>query len=169
MIFRSCSHERELLQALRDGHWPRGCGEELRTHVKTCASCADVVLVTQTFQKARAEYENERIQASPSLLWWRAQLQRRNAVTEQVSRPLKVAQSFAFTFVSIVAVWFAASQYRNGLHWASWWSWLTRLHGLYVLTNGSVKPDWNLPLLIPTLGGLAVLSGLVVYLVYEKS
>jgi len=168
-MLRTCSREKELTQALRDGHWPHGCGEELRAHVETCASCADLVLVTQTFQMARAESGSASMETSPSLLWWRAQLRRRNAVAERVSRPVTIAQSFAFTFVSVVAIWFAVSQYRSGLHWASWWSWLAKVPGMYLLSNGSANPDWNPVVLIPTLGALAVLSGLVVYLVSEKS
>lgn len=57
MTFRTCSFEKELAQALKDGHWPEGCGPELRAHVHTCGNCSDLVLVTQTFRQARGESE----------------------------------------------------------------------------------------------------------------
>jgi hypothetical protein len=57
MTFRTCSFEKELTQALKDGHWPQGCGPELRAHVDGCSNCGDLVLVTETFQRARSESE----------------------------------------------------------------------------------------------------------------
>jgi hypothetical protein len=91
MTFRPCSYERELTQALKDGHWPQGCGAELRAHVDVCGNCSDLVLVTQTFQRARCESERVAACGSPSLLWWRAQLRHRNAAAERVSRPITIA------------------------------------------------------------------------------
>ena len=174
MSFRTCSFERELAQALKDGHWPQGCTAELRDHVKACASCGEMVLLTQTFQRARNESMREAVPGSPgagspSLLWWRAQLRRRNAATERVSRPITIAQTFALLVNLLLAVVFIASQYRHGLRWASWGAELAPTRVLHLLSSGAVKPDWNLAILIPSLGLLALLSGLVVYLFGEKS
>ena len=168
MMLRACAFEKEVTQALKDGHWPDGCAGELRAHVAKCSGCSDLVLVTQTFQVARSESTRETVLDSPGLLWWRAQLRRRNAANEQVSRPITIAQRFAFVLTLVVAVVFAASQYQHGLHWASWWAELAPTRMLHLL-SGSPTPQWNLPLLIAGLGGLALLSGLVVYLVTEKS
>jgi hypothetical protein len=169
MTFRTCSYERELTQALKDGHWPQGCGPELRAHVDACGNCSDLVLVTQTFQRARSEPERAAVCGSPSLLWWRAQLRRRNAAAERVSRPITIAQTFAWFVVVLVGVVFVASQYRHGLHWASWWSELASLRPLHLLPVASGQVGWNLPLLISSFGVLALLSILVVYLVSQKS
>lgn len=169
MTFRTCSHENELIQALKDGHWPQGCGPELRAHVDACGNCRDLVLVTQTFQRARSESERAAPSGSPSLLWWRAQLRRRSATTERVGRPITIAQTFAWFVYGLVGVVFVASQYRYGLHWASWWSELVPRRALHFLPVGSGLVDWNLPLLISGFGVLALLSGLVVYLASEKS
>ena len=122
MTFRTCSFEKELAQALKDGHWPEGCGPELRAHVHACCNCSDLVLVTQTFQRARSESERTAPSGSPSLLWWRAQLRRRNAAAERVSRPITIAQIFAWFVIVLVGVVFVASQYHHGLRWASWWA-----------------------------------------------
>ena len=171
MTFRACSYEKELTQALKDGHWPHGCGSELRAHVDACDNCSDLVLVTQTFQVARSESEHATPCGSPSLLWWRAQLRRRYAATERVSRPITIAQIFAWLVTVLVGILFVASQYRPGLHWASWWSELVPLRILHVLSIapvGSAQVDPNLLLFISGFGVLLLLSALVVYLASEE-
>jgi hypothetical protein len=168
MRFRTCGYEKEVTQALKDGHWPQGCGPELRTHVDACGNCSDLVLVTQTFLGARSESEQCAPCGSPSLLWWRAQLRRRNAAAERVSRPITIAQVFAWLVTVLVGVVFVASQYRRGLHWASWWSELMPLRTFHLLSIGSGQVDWNLLLLISSFGVLALLSALVVYLASQK-
>jgi hypothetical protein len=169
MTLRTCSHENELAQALKDGHWPQGCGPELRTHVESCASCRDFVLVTQTFQSARSESEQAAPSASASLLWWRAQLRKRNAATERVSRPVTFAERFALFVFVVVGLVLVALQYRHILHWASWWAELAPSRAFHFLPAGSLPIDWNLLLLISGFGVLALLSAIVVYLASEKS
>jgi hypothetical protein len=169
MMFRTCSHESELTQALKDGHWPQGCGRELRAHVDGCSTCSDLVLVTQTFQFARAESESASPGGSPSLLWWRAQLRRRNAAAERVARPITIAQIFAWVVVALVGIVFVASQYRHGLRWASWWAELAPSRAFRSLPVAPGQVDWNLLLLISGFGVLALLSAVVLYLASEKS
>jgi hypothetical protein len=169
MTFRTCSFENELTQSLKNGHWPEGCGPELRAHVENCANCSDLVLVTQTFQSARSESERTVLSGSPSLLWWRAQLRRRNAATERVSRPVTIAETFALFVYVLVAVVFVVSQYRHGLHWASWWSEIGPSRAFHFIPVGSGLIDWNPLLLISGFGVLVLLSALVVYLASEKS
>lgn len=170
MTFRACSYEKELAQALKDGHWPQSCGAELRAHVEACDKCGDLVLVTQTFQLARRESERAApAGGSPSLLWWRAQLRRRNAAAERVNRPITIAQTFAWFVTLLVGVVFVASQYRQGLRWASWWSELAPGRALHILSSGAGMAGWNPLLLISGFAVLALLSGVVVYLASEKS
>jgi hypothetical protein len=169
MTFRTCSFENELTQALRDGHWPEGCGPELRAHVENCANCSDLVLVTQAFQSARSESEPAALSGSPSLLWWRAQLRRRNAATERVSRPVTIAEIFALVVYVFVGVVLVASQYRHGLKWSSWWAEITPARAFHFLSPGSGQVNPNLLLLIFGFGVLGLVSILVAYLVSEKS
>jgi hypothetical protein len=169
MTFRTCSFESELTQALKDGHWPEGCGEELRVHVKACANCSDLVLVTQTFQSARSESEHTALSGSASLLWWRAQLRRRNAAAERVSRPITIAEMFALVVYVFVGVVLVASQYRHGLKWSSWWSEITPSRAFHFVSVGSGQVDSNLLLLIFGFGVLGLVSILVVYFASEKS
>jgi hypothetical protein len=169
MTFRTCSFENELTQALKDGHWPDGCGPELRTHVRSCANCSDLVLVTEIFQSTRGVSERTALSGSPSLLWWRAQLRRRNAAAERVSRPVTIAEIFALIVYVFVGVVFVASQYRHGLHWASWWSEIAPLRAFHFLSDGSGLVNWNLLLLISGCGVLGLVSILVAYFASEKS
>jgi hypothetical protein len=168
-MLRTCSYEKELTQTLKDGHWPQGCGQELRAHVDACGTCSDLVLVTQTFQHARSESEIAATSGSPSLLWWRAQLRRRHAAAERVSRPITIAQIFAWLVTALVGIVFVTSQYRSGLRWASWWSELVPSRVFHVLSFGPGRVDWNPLLLISGFGVLALLSAVVVYLASEKS
>lgn len=169
MTFRSCPYEKEVARALKDGHWPDGCTAELRAHVASCGSCGDLVLVTQAFQEARNESAHQPSSGSPSLLWWRAQLRRRNAASEQINRPITIAQTFAFIVTVLVAIAFVATQYQHGLRWGTWWSEAVVWRALHSLSIGSALLETRLLLLVPSLAALALLGGLVVYLVSEKS
>ena len=168
MTIRTCAYEKEVRQALKDGHWPAGCLPELREHVQKCGSCSDLVLVTEALQLAR-ENSTQEVPPTSSLLWWRAQLQRRRAAAEQVSRPITVAQTFAWTVSVLAAAVFAVSQYHHGLRWANWWSEVAPLRLFHLAPIAAQTLDWNRFLLIPTIGALALVGGVVVYLVSEKS
>ncbi|HEY2893784.1 MAG TPA: hypothetical protein VGJ16_06220 [Pirellulales bacterium] len=168
MTFGSCSREKEVTQALKDGHWPDGCEQELRAHVEACPSCGDVVLVTQIFQRARSESVQAVPSVSPGLIWWRSHLRRRNAATELASKPITIAQVFAWLVVVLVGVFFVASQYRHGMHWASWGLEVEPSRTFHVWSLAAAKLDWNLLLLVPGLGALALMSGVVLYVLAEK-
>jgi hypothetical protein len=168
MTFGSCRYEKEISEALKIGHRPEGCGPELRAHVESCANCSDLVLVRQTFQEARSESLQAAPAIPPGLLWWRAQLRRRNAVTQRISQPITIAQTFAWIVMAVVTIVLVASQYRHGLRWISWWSEFSPSRALHFWTLAAAGLDWNLSLLIPGVGVLALLSGLAVYLASER-
>lgn len=163
----SCSYEKELGHALRDGHWPDGCSHELRAHVDQCPLCNETVLVTQTFQRARAESVQTAPPGSPELLWWRAQLRRRNTAAVRVSRPVTIAETFALIITFVFAVVFVCSQYDHGLRWASWWPEITPSKVVHLLSTAFAT--WNLLLFVPALAFVIVLSGAVLYLASERS
>ena len=166
-MLRSCSYENEVTDALKAGHWPEGCAPELRTHVETCARCGDLALLTQTFQRAKIESVHGALPAAPGLLWWKAQLRRKNAATERVNRPITIAQTFAWMVTSLVGVVLIASQYNHGVRWASWWAGLEFAKLLHFSPGSAL--NGNLLLIIPGLGILALLSGIAVYVASEKS
>jgi hypothetical protein len=171
MTLRACAHEKEVAALLARGHYPQACPADLRAHVSACRSCADLVLVTRAFQTARTESAAAANLASPGLLWWRAQLRRRNAAVERIGKPILGAQIFALSVSLLFAVGFLASQATHGLHWLAWLQQLPpapALHLEALWPSALFNSGWSFPVLIPILATLAVLSGVVVYLASEK-
>jgi hypothetical protein len=182
MTLRSCVHEKEVTGLLARGQYPQACSPELRTHVSSCRSCADLVLVTRAFQTARAQTDPANL-PSPGLLWWRAQLRRRNAAVERIGKPILGAQIFALSVGLVFAIGFAATQATHGLHWLSWFDGISfdglsrpsqlpqtsalhldAFHPAALLTSGG-----GLLVLIPILATVLLLGGVAVYFASEKS
>lgn len=169
MSFGSCNREREIADLLHRGHWPQACTAELRAHVDSCRSCSELVLVTQTFQQARAHTAAMPRLESPGVIWWRAQLRRRNAAVERIGRPILGAQIFALVIAFVVAAGLLAWQTRRGFHLAAWLESLPgALHFDALLPASLPSFDRGLWLVVPVLATIAILSGLVVYFASEK-
>ena len=110
----NCGREKDVAAMLEAGHWPAACDAELREHVAGCARCGDLVLVASTMQQARIAAMGEaRLQAS-GVIWWRAQLRRRQAAMEAIARPVRGAQWFAWLVGLAVLVGFVVVELRQG-------------------------------------------------------
>jgi hypothetical protein len=179
MTLRSCSCQREVQELLLSGHWPHAAAPELRAHVSSCRACGDQVLLTQAFGAARATAANAAQLPAPGVLWWRAQLRRRNAAVERIGKPILGAHIFALVITLLLTAGFVVSHARHGLHWLSWSAersaeWLAALpqsptfHLETLLPLASFKSGLSLIYLIPALAMLALLSGIVFYLASEK-
>jgi len=171
MMLSPCSREKEVIDMLRRGQWLAACAPELRSHVSACRSCGDLVLVTETFLRARAESAGAARIGSSSALWWRAQLRRRYAAIERIGKPILGAQIFALVVNLFIVVAFLAYQARNGLAWLNWFEQLPQTYSLHLenLSQFSLLyPVSNLMILIPALASLALLGGVVIYLAWEK-
>jgi hypothetical protein len=187
MMLRPCPQEAEIRRLLQLGHWPHLSSAELRAHAEGCRACGDLVVVTQAFEGARASCATGAQPAvsfpaslpHPGVLWWRAQLRRRNAAVERIHRPIVGAQIFAFAVTLLVAAGFAVSQAKYG--WrslatlgsalAEWFTSLPKspaFHWETLLPLASGKSGEGFGYLIPGLVLLALLSGVVVYLASEK-
>jgi hypothetical protein len=172
MRLRECSREKEVLDLLKSGHWPEVCDPDLRAHVKSCSTCSDTVLLKSAFQNALGQSRGTAQLDSPSLIWWRAQLRRRNAAVERVSKPVAGANRFALIIYLLAALGLVASQVRLAGGWMAWISGLGELkifHPNTLWSVAAVMQDWDLSLLIPCVGAIALLSGVVIYLAAEKS
>ena len=90
---------------------------------------------------------------SPSLLWWRAQLRRRQAAMEKVNRPMWGAQIAAAVFAVAVAVGVGGYLYRDGT-----------LQGALRTT----MTGFGLAPLLAIVMLLALAGGVVVYLTLER-
>jgi hypothetical protein len=173
MMLCICPREKEVKELVELGQWPVAVAtaQELRAHVDGCRSCREFVLVTTAFQKARAETASAAKLGSPGVLWWRAQLRRRNAAVDRIGRPILGAQIFALAVYAVLAIAFVVWQARSGF------GWLTRLEGLpqatavhldSLWTSAVSGPIWTPLVMISAVATLALLGGVVVYLSSEK-
>lgn len=161
----TCNRERELTVLLHNGHWPQACPDELRAHVASCRNCSDLVLVTEPLQVSRRQTaELPRLEPAGAI-WWRAQLRRRNAAIEKVSRPILGAQIFAVLMTLIVVATIAIWQFSN---WSAWFADLPGTLHLTALIPSSIPESGILWIIVPVIATIALLSGIVVYLASEK-
>ena len=161
----TCTREREVTELLHQGYWPEACPAELRTHVETCRSCSDLVLVTQALQTSRRQALDIPRLESPGALWWRAQLRRRNAAIETVARPILGAQIFALILLIVVA---AGALVWKGNLLRAWLLDLPRAMHLAALIPSALSQSAGMGWIMPALATVALLSGVVVYLTTEK-
>jgi hypothetical protein len=174
MMLRTCPREVEVKALVERGQWPQACPPELRTHAANCRSCGETALVTAAFQRARNQAVGAAKLGSPGLLWWRAQLRRRNAAVERISRPIQSAQVFALAVNLVVAIVAAVWQARQGIAWLTWLEhlphnvnvqWLSYLAPADLFNSGSLLSS---PVLLAAAAALALIGGVVVYLSSEE-
>jgi len=167
MTLYPCPHEMEIAALLACGQWSQAAPVELRAHAVACPSCAELALVTSAFRLSRTTAAAAAPLVSPGIVWWRAQLRRRNAAIERVARPIVGAQIFAFVVCIAVAIGFAASHAVQGLDWITSLSQLLRPHALDIARLWPSSPTSSgsaLWVLVPLLATLALLGGVAVYL-----
>ncbi|HEY6251424.1 MAG TPA: hypothetical protein VI685_15810 [Candidatus Angelobacter sp.] len=153
---RFCSQHDSVAAALRTGQWPDGCDPSLRAHVETCDSCSDLVLVAQTLRQAHATATQAARIAAPGILWWRAQLRRRQAAIQSMTRPVAVAEKVAVLTLVLAVVALVAWQHSQLMGWfANVW--------------GPLSSIAQIPgALVIGLGTLLLFGGFAVYLFNAK-
>lgn len=163
MNFFPCARQQEVATALHERRWPQACTSELRTHVENCPQCNEFVRVAQTLRQARHDAMPMARLAPPGILWWRAQLRRRNAEVERVEKPLVLVEALALVATLLVTAALAVAQRGNLLRWLADVSYpsVFRLDGLWTIEGGTIF--WAL--LIGSGVMIGVLSGFAVYLV----
>jgi anti-sigma factor RsiW len=162
MTWPACSRLEEVRSALSAGHWPQACSSDLRAHVDTCTRCAQEVVVTQHLQQARASAVEALRPATPSLLWWRAQIRRRNTAIERAGRPLAAAQVFALVIVVAALVGLIAG------HWHSLLDRVLSTQATSAFSLAGVLGDWGLTPFIFAVTLITALGGVVLYLTTER-
>jgi hypothetical protein len=166
-----CNREKEVMALLRSGGWPAACEPELREHVAGCNLCAQTVMLKSAFADALAQAKDEARLQAPGVLWWRAQLRRRNAAMQRVNRPIAGAQRFALLINVLAAVALLASQWRHVDRLTAWLSDVAEapvFHPATLWTMVSQQLGWNLMVLIPFVAAFVVLGGITVYLATER-
>lgn len=167
----TCPRESEIRQLLERGQWPVAATPDLCAHVEGCRSCREMVLVTQAFRQARSSAMAAARPASSGVIWWRAQLRRRNAAVRRISRPLLGAQIFAFAIALAVAIGFIVWQTNQDAEWLTWLKQLPQSTSLQISSIWSGDPAGSglvLLLLVSAVAVLALVGGVVVYLASEK-
>ena len=105
MSLTRCSRKAEVRQLLANGHWPDAAEAELRAHVDGCAECREWARVEMLLRGARAQAVRAKVQQNASLIWWRAQLRRRQEAMAKVERPLRWAQAVALLLGVCAVAW----------------------------------------------------------------
>jgi hypothetical protein len=167
---KPCPLETQIQAIVRSGHWPQACDPELRKHIETCRTCGEQLLLRHAFHTVRAQTMQAARVDHPDLLWWRAQLRRRNDALQRVSKPITTAQIFALCISLLAAAALLRSQLGKEFNWSSWLpesSNPSHFDALSFFT--SVKADWGLLLLLTGLGTVLLLSAVVVYLASDRS
>ncbi|KAA6457232.1 hypothetical protein DYQ86_23155 [Acidobacteria bacterium AB60] len=113
----ACSREPEIRSLLDRGHWPAAASPELTAHAAACTRCSQLLLLTQAFRADRTRAAASVRLEAPGVLWWRAQLRRRNADLQRLQRPLLGAQIFSVLLSLVAAAIFLASQSKATLAW----------------------------------------------------
>jgi hypothetical protein len=138
-----CPREADVLDAIASRRWPARADDELRAHVGTCASCADLAVALDALLSEREVSWSESV-ALPSAdaVWFRAQARARLEATKTASRPIGLMQVVSLAVVAvliIVAVIIAAS--RADTFWnaesTSFWSQLAWPSSLTVDADGT--------------------------------
>ena len=177
MRVTSCPREKDVAAELASGHWPHAVAEELMRHSETCGRCGELVVVTVAFRQARANAVAGARLAAPGLLWWRAQIRRRNEALERVERPLVGAQIFTLLLALAAAGGLAAWEARRGLRWF-WWStdepggsmkagW--QAFGAEAWAQLQAMGKWDSELLVPIVLMVALLTGVACYLAFRSA
>jgi hypothetical protein len=175
MMLRTCPRERELAGLLHRGHWPHACPPDLQVHVPVCRACSDLLAVTLAFQQARAQSSSTARLPAPGVIWWRAQLRRRNAALNAIRKPIVGAQFFAFAIALFAATLVLATQTSLSRQWLAWLADLPHAIHLDSLNPAALIPTALIPsslptfsgvlwLLVPILATLAILGGVFVCL-----
>lgn len=168
MRFGPCPREPELGELLDRGQWPDACNEELCRHVAGCHACRELALVKLAFSRERMQAVGEARLEPPGVLWWRAQLRRRNAAIQRIGRPLLGAQIFALAVCIAAAIVYVLWQARRGFDWLAWLSGLPRaLHLGALMPQSWGSSPWEI-WLAASMAVMAVMGGVIVYLASEK-
>ena len=172
----ACPREKEIAALVRSGYWPQASDPALLAHADSCARCTDFLLVSEAFQAARVSSIQNAPLAAPGLIWWRAQIRRRNEAVERISKPVTRAQIFALGINLAVGLALVVSQARNG---ANWLGWLAGFNANDLKQSISARTSefwasmvmnqgWNLTLLVTTVGAVALLTGVAIFLAVDS-
>jgi hypothetical protein len=98
----NCVRENELLDALGRGF----VGEELESHVASCASCGELRLVAGALLDDRSHAMIEAPIPSAGTMWWRMRVRRRHEVQAAARRTLLIGQAATLLIALVLGISF---------------------------------------------------------------
>ena len=159
-----CCREEDVLDALTSGRWPDRADDNLRTHVASCAICADIVDVAGAILDGRHDNVTDMRIPSSAVMWWRAQMRARQEAALEASRPITVAQIVASVsaIALIVAVVIALSPWVGTVLSG----WVSGAKGIAMSGASSAAPSsfaqtWAIPALV--IGVSLLLAPVAIY------
>ncbi len=166
MKLNSCPREHEIVAAVREGRWPHGCDAAILAHVATCRHCGEVLLMAESLQQMRSETVRRAELPPAGVLWWRAQVRRRNSAIERVSAPIAVVGKVGLAATLLAALglagWQGSSAYNSLFRISEFFNF--RWDALWAL---SVGPNSTAMWLLAGVGTIA-LCGALLYLAMER-
>ncbi|MFI5175191.1 MAG: hypothetical protein ACHQKY_10065 [Terriglobia bacterium] len=118
----TCEFEELVLQALRTDHWD----STIADHVHQCEVCSDLLEVAGGMrQLGELPVVDSRL-PDPRQIWYKAQLLERQAVQEQVVRPIRIFRNASYFVLLLVMLQLLMR------HWPKVRSWLSVL-----------RPEWE--------------------------
>jgi hypothetical protein len=149
-----CSQEEKIAKLIKTHRWPQDADPELVVHAGKCSRCHEALFAVQILQLLRASDVKQAHVGSPSALWWRAQLRRRNGAVEQMAKPLVWAEILAFISMLCIAAGIAFQQWTPIRQW---------FHSLKVVGDNQIfhsAINWVLTINENNLTSLVMLAGL---------
>ncbi|HET9372621.1 MAG TPA: hypothetical protein VFO19_20300 [Vicinamibacterales bacterium] len=120
---RCCKREADVLDAVAVGRWPLRADDELRSHVATCRTCADVASAASAVIELRDATPPDSL-PDASVVWHRAQLKAREQATVRAAQPTLYAVGILGSCLAGLAL----AYWGIGTPWlASWWHALSGL------------------------------------------
>jgi hypothetical protein len=91
-----CEFESEVLAAAIQSRWPDRVGAELRAHVKSCDTCADLAVVASAVSGSREATRRDISIPDSGRVWWVAQMRARRENVRAAGRPITAVQVLSF-------------------------------------------------------------------------
>ena len=149
-----CASEADVVFAVQTGRWPNRVDDDLRQHVRGCATCADAVLVAEALKDAAAMDDaavSELQLPGSGAVWLRAEVRARAEAARTATRPITVAQVVALTSAA------AAGGALFGATSGSFQTWIGRAWSTMVSAHLGALPV-SAPLLASITGHLALVA-----------
>ncbi len=104
-----CMRTADVLAAMTAGQEPELSNDELRQHADACESCREMVTVVSALRSERERVRRTTTVPSAGLVWWRAQLRRRQQAALRATAPVTAVHAAAIVAAVVLAVVLATS------------------------------------------------------------